>query len=184
MTNTEPHSISDDDLIQRAVQGDKEAFGMLYERYLAPIYRYCYFRVGSPLEAEDLTEATFLKAWESLPRSDVQSFRAWLYRIAHNLVVDHHRSRRPDAPVERIGVGADTQPLPESAVQAREDSQRLVTAISALDPIHQQVIVCRFVNQLSHGETSQVLGLNENHVRILQFRALKKLAALLRKDRG
>jgi len=86
---------SDAELIVRAVQGDADAFGDLYERYLDQIYRYVYYRVANSLEAEDLTETVFLKAWESLPgmRTNVKSmnFQAWLYRIAHNLVVDRYR---------------------------------------------------------------------------------------------
>lgn len=181
MTNAAPQTISDDDLLRRASQGDKDAFGMLYERYLVPIYRYCYFRVGSPLEAEDLTEQVFLKAWENLPVKQVRSFRAWLYRIAHNGVVDYLRTRKNPQPLERVNVAFDTQPNPEHWVQAREDGRALHNAFARLDPQDQEVLVCRFVSQLSHAETAQVLSVTENHVRILQFRALKKLAGLLRR---
>jgi RNA polymerase sigma-70 factor, ECF subfamily len=188
MRNDKPLQFSDDDLLSRAVKGDKNAFGMLYERYLTPIYRYCFFRVANPLEAEDLTEQTFLKAWESLrsPRNHkpIRSFRAWVYRIAHNTVIDHHRTSKPSEPIEHQGVGADTKPNPEIAVQTRETGNSLARAISGLEPTYQQVIVCRFVNQLSHAETAETLGLSENHIRILQFRALKKLAAILRKEKS
>jgi len=180
---------SDDDLLSRAGKGDKNAFGMLYERYLTPIYRYCFFRVSNPLEAEDLTELTFLKAWESLSPTrrnhrEIRSFRAWIYRIAHNLVVDHHRTHKPVDPIERLGVAADTKPNPEITLQNLETGNSLANAITNLEQTYQQVIVCRFVNQLSHAETAQALGLNENNIRILQFRALKKLAAMLRKEKS
>ncbi len=144
---------------------------MLYERYLVPVYRYCYFRVGSELDAEDLTEMIFLKAWESLPRKQVQSFRAWLYRIAHNQVVDYLRTRKETSTLERLEIPTDRQD--------REDGRALVQAIVRLDEQDQEVLVCRFVSQLSHAETAAVLGLSETHVRVLQFRALKKLQALL-----
>ncbi len=185
----EPLQFSDDELLARAVKGDKNAFGMLYERYLTPIYRYCFFRVSSTFEAEDLTELTFLKAWEGLKRfssnhKEIRSFRAWIYRIAHNAVIDHHRTHKVSEPIERQGVAADTKPNLEAAVQARETGSALTHAISSLEPTYQQVIVCRFVNQLSHAETAEVLGLSENNIRIIQFRALKKLAALLRKEKS
>ena len=180
---------SDDELLARAVKGDKNAYGMLYERYLTPIYRYCFFRVSSPFEAEDLTELTFLKAWESLRRfsrnhREVRSFRAWIYRIAHNVVIDHHRTHKVSEPIEHHGVAVDTKPNPEAALQARETGNALTNAISSLEPTYQQVIVCRFINQLSHAETAEVLGLSENNIRIMQFRALKKLAALLKKEKS
>ncbi len=152
---------------------------MLYERYLVPVYRYCYFRVGSELDAEDLTEMIFLKAWESLPRKQVQSFRAWLYRIAHNQVVDYLRTRKETSTLERLEIPTDRQDHPEQSLLNREDGRALVQAIVRLDEQDQEVLVCRFVSQLSHAETAAVLGLSETHVRVLQFRALKKLQALL-----
>ncbi|MCX7977132.1 MAG: sigma-70 family RNA polymerase sigma factor [Bellilinea sp.] len=179
MTQAAPHTISDDDLLKRASSGDKDAYGMLYERYLVPIYRYCYFRVGSELDAEDLTEMVFLKAWESLPVMQVQSFRAWLYRIAHNQVVDYLRTRKDITSLEPLETPADGQNHPEQVLLNREDGRVLAQAIARLDEQYQEVLVCRFVSQLSHAETAAVLGLNESHVRVLQFRALKKLQDLL-----
>ncbi|GAP11964.1 RNA polymerase sigma factor, sigma-70 family [Bellilinea caldifistulae] len=182
MTKAAPHFISDDDLLKRVSSGDKEAYGMLYERYLVPVYRYCYFRIGSQLDAEDLTEMIFLKAWENLPKKQVQSFRAWLYRIAHNQVVDYLRTRKNTVTLEPLEIPADGQGNPEQVLLNREDGRVLARAIARLDEQDQEVLVCRFVSQLSHAETAAVLGVSESHVRVLQFRALKKLQALL--DRG
>jgi RNA polymerase sigma-70 factor (ECF subfamily) len=182
MTKAAPHFLSDDDLLKRASTGDKDAYGMLYERYLVPIYRYCYFRIGSELDAEDLTEMVFLKAWENLPKKQVQSFRAWLYRIAHNLVVDFLRTRKNATTLELLEIPADAQSHPEQIFLNREDGRWLVEAMARLEEQDQEVLICRFVSQLSHAETAAVLGLNESHVRVLQFRALKKLQALL--DKG
>lgn len=182
MTKAAPHFISDDDLLKRVASGDKDAYGMLYERYLVPIYRYCYFRIGTELDAEDLTEMIFLKAWENLPKKPVQSFRAWLYRIAHNQVVDFLRSRKDTVTLEALEIPADGQSHPEQVLLNREDGRVLARAIARLDEQDQDVLICRFVSQLSHAETAVVLGLSENHVRVLQFRALKKLQTLL--DRG
>ncbi len=181
MTKAAPHFISDDDLLKRVSSGDKDAYGMLYERYLVPIYRYCYFRVGSELDAEDLTEMIFLKAWENLPKKQVQSFRAWLYRIAHNQVVDYLRTRKNTTTIDLLETSLDGQNQPEQALLNREDGRLLAQAIQQLDEQDQEVLVCRFVSQLSHAETAAVLGLNESHVRVLQYRALKKLQDLLGK---
>ena len=172
-------------LIARAQQGDTSAFGRLYERYLDRIYRYIYYRVSDQDEAEDLTETVFLKAWEALPRSRFEgnSFRAWLYRIAHNAVVDCYRTRRTTLPLDQaIDVGDGGTPSPEAAAEAEQEHAWLQVALSHLEPRQQEVILNRFVNELSHSETAQVMGLKEGHVRVLQHRALKEMRALLPKE--
>jgi RNA polymerase sigma-70 factor, ECF subfamily len=175
---TQPGSSSppEDILLARAIQGDAEAFGDLYERYLDEIQRYVFYRVADRFEAEDLTETVFLKAWEALPRFENArvNLRAWLYRIAHNTVVDHYRGRRPETEADTARL-VDGQPSPEQKAVARDEQRQLAAAIRTLDADLQQVIVCRFVNGLSHAETAQVMGLQEGHVRVLQHRALQKL---------
>lgn len=169
--------------LARAIQGDPEAFGDLYEFYLDEIQRYIYYSVGDRHEAEDLTETVFLKAWEALPRFETSrvNLRAWLYRIAHNTVVDHYRTRKPtaDALAEQMH---DGKPSPEHIVQMRDRSDQLVKAIGGLDDRMKQVIICRFVNDLSHAETAEVIGVQEGHVRVLQHRALLLLRTYLEND--
>ncbi len=168
---------SDSDLVSRAARGDREAFGDLYERYLDEIYRYLFFRLADETEVEDMTEMVFLKAWEVLPRTSepIRNIRAWLYRVAHNLLVDRHRTRKVNLPLELVDQRPDQLPPPELAVQQREAADRMAWMVSQLRPREQQVLLCRFVNGLSHSETAEVMNLKENHVRILQFRALKAL---------
>src|SRR5512135_1339680 len=93
-----------DDLIARARRGDVQAFGELYEHSLDAIYRYIFYRVGEVAEAEDLTETVFLKAWEALDRYEVRDvpFTAWLYRIAHNVIIDRHRTHKTDVSLDAI----------------------------------------------------------------------------------
>src|SRR5437870_5432603 len=84
-------------LVRLAVDGDSEAFGALYVRHMDVIYRYIYFRISDEVEAEDLTEEVFIRAWEALPsyKPGEFPFTSWLYRIAHNLIIDYHRKRKP-----------------------------------------------------------------------------------------
>src|SRR5512137_2072325 len=105
----------EEDLIARAVQGDADAFGDLYERYLARIYRYTFYRVNDVADAEDLTEVVFLKAWKALGdyRAGVVPFGAWLYRIAHNVIIDRHRTRKETLPLEGQLALRDTTDGPE-----------------------------------------------------------------------
>lgn len=174
-------------LIKSAANGDKQAFGVLYQNYLEQIYRYIYYRIANSFEAEDITENVFLKAWEALPKlaekeENISNFRAWLYRIAHNMIVDHHRARKPSISLDEAVSLSDSADGPELAASSNWDSQRLAAAIKLLEPNLQQVLVCRFINQISHAETARIMGLNPGHVRVLQHRALKKMAQLLEKE--
>ena len=89
------------ELAQRASQRDQDAFAELYTAYVEKIYKYVYYKVGDPCEAEDLCEQVFLKAWEAIGRYTWYGypFSSWLYRLAHNLVVDHYRTRREILPL-------------------------------------------------------------------------------------
>jgi len=183
MTSSKSTDLPDQILLGRAIQGDAEAFGDIYEQHLEEILRYVFYRVANRFEAEDLTETVFLKAWEALPRfeSSRVNLRAWLYRIAHNVVVDHYRTRKATAALSDVSL-RDDHPLPEQRVQTREQNQQLALAIQSLNANLQNVIICRFINGLSHSETAQIMGLREGHVRVLQHRALKKLRQWLEKE--
>jgi len=172
---------SQERLLALAAQGNKRAFALLYEQHLEQVYRYVYYRIGDQMEAEDITENCFLKAWEHLPQvyaqgAQIDNFRAWLYRIAHNLVADHYRAKRP---VSLQDDWADRQAHPEQVADFRFASRRLAGAIQELEPRLQDVLIHRFVNQLSHQETADLMGLKVGHVRVLQYRALKKLRGVL-----
>ena len=169
-------------LVARAQAGDATAFGRLYERYMDQIYQYVYYRVSDRDEAEDLTGTIFMKAWEALPRfrSRGATFRAWLYRIAHNAVIDRHRTRKAVVPLEQAHDWPDVEAnSPEAALEEAQESARLAAALSQLSPRLREVILHRFVNGLSHVETAQVMGLRKGHVRVLQHRALGKMKDLL-----
>jgi len=177
----ERDKVSEESLLAKAFGGDSWAFGELYQLYLEPIYRYIYFRVGDVEEAEDLTETVFIKAWEALSGIRLQgfNFRAWIYRIAHNLVVDRHRTYKLNVSLDQFSDLEDSNDSPEAAYQQIESSSQLANAISRLEPDLQQVILLRFVVGLNHMETAAVLQRNEVHVRVMQHRAIKKIKQLL-----
>ena len=173
-------------LIQKAVEGDKQAFGQLYEHFSPKIFNYLYYRLGNTAETEDMTETVFLKAWECLPDFQLaeseQYFRAWLYRIAHNLLVDHWRTKKEEGSIDQIDKRQSRRLQQELQLEKRETISEISEAIRELDSNSQHVIASRFIAGMSHRETAKSLGLSESNVRVIQFRALKKLRMLLEEN--
>jgi RNA polymerase sigma-70 factor (ECF subfamily) len=179
--------LTDSALLDRVSQGDNLAFGALYERYLDHIYRHVYYRLADHTEAEDVTEMVFLKAWQALSARKksikVQNFRAWLYRIAHNEVIKHYRTHKPTLTIDHATNLRDPTASLETNILAMQESQLLAQAIAQLEPNYQQVIVCRFISQLSPGEIAKIMDIQPGHVRVLQHRALKKMETLLTQEK-
>lgn len=178
-----PLEPNESQLAAQARQGDREAFGDLYELYLDELYRYVFYRVNHRLDAEDLTEQVFLKAWEKLShfRGEIP-FRSWLYRIARNTVVDHYRTRKQTEPLNEANSPIDPVTPPEAHVLNREETNRIVTVIARLAPLQQDVLLLRFIMGLSAEETAQVLDRSAGSVRVTQHRALKEMQALLQTE--
>lgn len=170
-------------LVERAVGGDTDAFGALYQRHMDAIYRYVYLRVGDTKDAEDLTEQTFLNAWEALPGYTHRGnpFTSWLYRIAHNVVVDHHRRRRPilSTPLADRGEQASRPPTTLDQVIQAEEADTLAAAIAQLPEEQQQIVILRFVEGLRHAEVARIMDKSEGACRVMQHRALAALNRLL-----
>src|SRR5688572_23840865 len=110
---TDPATADEDDavLVERA-RRDPQAFAPLYGRYVDPIYRYCYRRLGEPEAAADATAQVFAKALAALPGCRADRFRSWLFSIAHNTLADVHRARRGDAPLDEAAEVVDAAPSP------------------------------------------------------------------------
>lgn len=169
------------DLVHRAIEGDAEAFGDLYEQLLDDIYRYIYYRVSDHQEAEDLTEQVFLKAWQNIAGYKVQSvpFKAWIYRIAHNTVVDYYRTSKELAALSNDTIASKAASDPEAQILSQEQSEQLEHALRRLSPNQQSVLILRFISGFATDEIAEVLDRNVGAVRVLQYRALKAMQALL-----
>ncbi|UCG25168.1 MAG: sigma-70 family RNA polymerase sigma factor [Chloroflexota bacterium] len=174
------HQVQDAQLLTRALAGDAAAFGDLYERYLDAIYHYVFYRVGGREEAEDLTEAIFLRVWQALDKNPPREapFRLWLYRIAHNVIVDHYRKRKDLLSLEAAAFIQDPEEGPEASVTRRERADMLKRKMLLLKEDHQQVLTCRFIVGLSHAETAVIMSRTEEAVRALQYRAIVALRNL------
>ena len=162
-------------LVDRAKSGDAEAFGALYDRFQPEIFRYLVVRVRDQDVAEDLAQQVFLKAWQAIPRYEHRGapFRAWLYRMAHNQMVDYFRTRRPSTDLEGIDLPEDSEA--EDLVLAGEMTAALHAALDRLSEDHRQVLVLRFLMEKSAREIGEIMGRKEVTVRGLQMRALQAL---------
>lgn len=166
-----------------AAQADRAAFATLYRRYLDRVYAYAFYQLGDHHDAEDATERTFLAAMRALPgfRDEGATFRAWLFRIAHNTIVNAHRTRArrraeplPE-PFDRPAPNAD----PAGLVARADELRTVLQAVSELPEDRRQVVLLRFVDGLSSREIGQVLDRSPGAARVLLHRALRDLAGRL-----
>lgn len=170
------------DIIRRAKKGEPALFGDLYDHYLPQIYRYVFLKVGNKQETEDLTHEVFLSAWQNLKdyRSQGFPFSTWLYQIAHNRVIDYYRTRKSHSSLDEIDENfVKLASTVEKDLDLAIDLAKVRSAIHKLKDDQQDVIVMRFVEEMSHREIAEVMGRSEGAVRLIQHRALTFLKEML-----
>jgi RNA polymerase sigma-70 factor (ECF subfamily) len=179
---TEPES--DLELVKR-IKKDPAAFGMIYERYITKIYNYVYYRIGNHHEAEDLTSRVFYRALTHIRDYTDRGipFSAWLYRIAHNLVANWHRdhARRQNLALDEVTLIGDAFEMPETVAETLEERRWLMTAIRRLPEERQELLILKFVEQLSNAEVGHIMGRTEGAVKSLYHRTLLALRDELKK---
>lgn len=166
-------------LIKRAIRGDASAFGSLYDYYQPKIYRFVLIKVSHREEAEDLTHQVFLSAWQNIRgyKSLGHPFSSWLYQIARNKVIDFYRTQKLQVDLE----DADEQYFSTDekdinlSVDIALQAEEVVDAIRSLKQVYQDVIIMRFVEDLTPKEVAKVLGKSEGAVKLIQHRAIKEL---------
>ena len=173
-----------EEIVTRAKAGERAAFASLYEMHYDRIYRYVSFKCGSAGDAEDLTGEVFLKMLESIHQFEFRGFpfTSWLYRIAHNVVMDHFRrkGRRPTVPLddaERVAGAAHSEM--EWRAHVSWTMNEVVNAMDCLTDLQREVVTLRFAGGLSIAETAKAVGRKENAVKALQHAGIKKLRAAL-----
>ena len=174
-------------LVERAAGGDFEAFGELYSIYLDRIYRYVFYQVKDKMLAEDITEDVFVKAWKAIDscKGRSQTFSAWLYRIAHNHLINTLRSLQKCVPIETqttievASAEADSNPVLE--VERKLERKELLEVIDCLPQNQRQLVILKFIEDLDNREIEQIMGKSQGAIRVLQMRAL---AALRQKLNG
>jgi RNA polymerase sigma-70 factor, ECF subfamily len=176
----------EEDVVYRATKGDGEAFTQLYERYFDGIYRYVHLRLGNRAEAEDLTQEVFVKALEAIGRYKQRSlpFASWLFRIAHNQVVDYFRKqgKTEKVPLEDNMTLVGTS-NPALTAERELEIEELINKVEKLSPAQREVISLRFGAELSVAEAAKVLGKNEGTVKALQYNGVMALKRMLLTDK-
>jgi RNA polymerase sigma-70 factor (ECF subfamily) len=170
-------------LVELARNGDKDAFGQLYDHYQPSVYRFLYYRVGSMTLAEDLTAETFFRALRSMHsfRWQGKDFGAWLMTIARNLTADHFKAGRTrlEQTTEDMQTLDSTSESPEIEVLASLTNEALLRALGELPTEQRECLIMRFLQGLSIAETAEILGRSSGAVKQLQLRGVRNLAKLI-----
>ncbi len=168
--------ITAENAVELARTGDPDAFSYLYSQNVSRIYNYIFYRVGSEDDAEDITSRVFYRAFGHIKNYEEKGipFSAWLYRIAHNLIANWHRDRQ-----RRKEVSLDEQPeipqrldLPEAVVEKNQETELLLKGIRRIAPDRQQLILLKYLEDLSNAEIAQIMGRTEGAIKSLYHRAL------------
>jgi RNA polymerase sigma-70 factor (ECF subfamily) len=165
-------------LVERAQQDDREALEELYLIHFDRIYSYLHVSVGNRYDAEDLTTQTFVKMLESIHKFRWQSapFSAWLFRIAHNLAMDHFRARKRWQPEEEVPEQPGSEePSAEFEAMRSIGRQSMLELIESLSPEQQQVLTLKFVFNFPNADVAAILDKTEGAIKSLQHRALASL---------
>ncbi len=166
-------------IIEQAILGEASAFGLLYDHYEPQIYRFIYLKVGDREEAEDLTHQVFLQGFLKISDYQYQNFpfSSWLYRIARNEVIDFYRVRKSHLDIVNNDDISEHRIIPD--LEHRLAIEKIKGIIPKLKPIEQDVLIMRFVEDLSPSEVARVIGKTTIAVRLIQHRAIQKLKTLM-----
>ena len=166
---------------------DTEAFGELYNIYVVKIYRFVYFKVSTTEEAQDITSETFLKTWEYLNKEEqIENFKALLYKIARNLVIDFYR-KRSQAGILTVETEDELENLSSEIIEdvsirqteVKLEIQEIEKNLRKLKDEYREVIILKFIEGFSTGEIAKILEKPKSNVRVLTHRALKTLREVI-----
>ncbi len=175
----------EESLIQKAKNGESEAFGQLYDSYVSRIYRFIFIRVSSKHDAEDLTSQVFSQAWENIEKYEIRGypFSSWIYRIASNAVIDYYRTFKNNVSVDQVSEETFAiESTSEKSLDTELSVEEVKKAMQLLESDQQNVLIMKFVNGLSNKEIAEALQKTEGAIRVIQHRALKQLKNFLHEE--
>ena len=173
-------------LVQKSQKGDEKSFAKLFDIFYEKIFRYVRFRVEES-EVDDLVAKVFLKVVENLNRFAPQKnagFNAWIFRIAHNTVIDYYRQKRdflsidPNEDAPYYVEIEDKNPPPNKIANKDFDSKRIQDLLDKLPSAHREILELKYLNDFSNNEISKITGKTEGNIRVIQLRALREMRKL------
>jgi len=172
-----------DDVLDRAIMGDEEAFSVLYQENVKKIYNYIFYRTGNIYDAEDITARVFQRALKHISnykRTKVP-FSAWLYRIAHNLVANWYRDskHKRELPIENHSYIESNVDIPERQIEKQQEVEKLINAIHLLPGNRQQLLILKYVESMSNRDVGLIMGKSEGAIKSLYHRTLKELRRII-----
>lgn len=169
-------------LLERAVKRDKAAFAALYDNYVDQVYRHVYYHVSNQIDAENITQEAFIKAWKAIDRYKRTGapFVAWLMAIARNLIAEHYKSRRNFMSLEEAEANSNSaETNPEAMIEASLKRSYVRKAILKLKGEKQKVVLMHFIDGFTYSEIAKALNKSEGAVRVIQYRAINDLRRML-----
>lgn len=158
----------------------KERFSKIYDQHVSSIYRFCYLKVSSRDLAEDLSSEVFLRFWKQLNSSSIDNDRAFLYGIARNVIADHYRKKQvPTVSLEGNVLDIAEDPHFADMAAVSSDMEQVRKALAELNDEYQNLVIWRYLDELSISEIAQIEGKSEESVRVGLHRALKQLRGRL-----
>lgn len=177
-------------LFRLSVKKDPEAFGKVYDEYVNRIYRFIYFKVSSPEEAQDIASETFLRAWQYIQEGkSIKQLSAFLYSIARNLVIDHYRRKVLSLNAEEAETAGlfsdkvDHKVDLKNKIETNRDFSSLLIAMKKMKEEYREIVQLKYLDELSVGEIAEILGKTKGAVRVTLHRASKTLREICDQDK-
>lgn len=157
-----------------------EEFVKAYDEWSDAIFRHCWFKIGDREKAKDLMQETFTKSWQYISQgTKVNNLRSFLYRVANNLIIDEYRKKK-ELSLDRLMVDGFEPGFDElSSAEHRMDAKFVLEVINKLDEKYSEVILMRYIDELSPKEIADATGESENNVSVRIHRGLKQLKEIL-----
>lgn len=176
-------TLNQEQSLVRQSRVDARAFGVLYDHYFPRVYNYVYLRVQDRAISDDLVSTIFMRALDRLDtyREERGAFGVWLFRIAHNTVVDHYRSaaRQASLPLEQVESLVSGGPSVEQSLAQRQETRALLAQVARLSEREQEIIGLKFGGGLTNRKIAALMGLKENNVAVILYRTMHKLRQAL-----
>lgn len=177
-------------LLWKVKRKDEQAFIKVYEKYIDDIFRFIYFKIGDQEEAQDVAAEVFLKTWSYIKEDklkEVKSLKPFVYKVARNSVIDHYRKNKPgEIRLDDEDVFLDIEDENQNVVKSAEikfEMKVVKEKLKDLKEEYREIIILRYINELSFSEIAEITGRSKNNIRVLTHRALKTLKEIIEAEK-